>query len=128
MKERCSSAPQGHVIPYSSEADLTSLITGAWLRCGESGFPEGSAGILVSSDHTWNSVLESADGSCLRITTGFDDYGTWTIEKASESVRLKLMKAGGGSYSYSPAFSDTARARLDPLGNAVDYVKAPSLK
>jgi hypothetical protein len=128
VTEECNAAPNGHVVPYSTEEDLTSLIVGPWLRCSTSGFPESGVGILISADHTWHTLLESSDGSCLRVTTGFDDYGTWAAEKIGDSVRFKLVKSGGAGTAYFPAFSDTGRARLDPNSNPIDYVKAPTLE
>ena len=125
--ELCQAAPDGHVIAYADESELSSLIVGAWLRCSGNAFPERGAGILISADHTWNSLDEGNDTSCKRVETGFDYYGTWTAQKTGDLVQFNLLKIGGGGAFYFPIFSDTGRLRLDPGGAPTEYVKATSL-
>jgi len=125
IEERCAAAPPGNSVAYSNEQELSSLIGGAWLRCSGSGYPTFGVGVLISADHTWNSITVGSDGSCVPVTKGFTDYGTWVTNESAGHLQFNLLKVDGGGAAYFPAISDTDRLLLDPGARPTEYVRAP---
>lgn len=121
--------PNGHVVPYSTAAEFEAKIQGDWLQCSpDASYPsEFGDGIRIQPDHTWYSLIRNAACGYDPLTTGFDGYGTWTINVNSpDSIQFNLLRTIGGGAGYFPAFTDTGQLNLDAGGLPTLYVRMPA--
>ena len=121
--------PNGHLVPSSTAAELETKIVGDWLQCSpDASYPsEYGDGIRIQADHTWYSLIQNAACGYDPLTTGFDGYGTWTIEEfGTSSIQFNLLKAIGGGAYYFPAFTDSGQLNLDAGGLPTLYVRMPA--
>jgi len=122
--EACS-APDGHVVPGTTLADLERMIVGDWLRCDGNAFPaQFGVGLRISPDHTWNALVPNDAGALQPITTGFDGYGTWSDGEITPGhFQFNLHPTTGGGAGGPVTFTDSGQMRMDWGGVTADYVR-----
>jgi hypothetical protein len=108
----CSISPLA-ITPWTSESELTQLVTGQWLACMNSTiWPAGSIGIEVRADQTFVMLIVDAGGRIAR-GPGVNYSGTWVFTDAGTGngplalgIRFDTQP-GGGTWVARPVFTES---------------------
>jgi hypothetical protein len=113
ISDACSTA-QGTEHPYSTAAELATLIIGQWVRCsGPSPLQDtaqaGGVGIKIDADGTYH-VLERDGSGGARPRAGFGNQGAWDIwDEGTSAPQFNLHPAPNQEIGLYPVFEDDPR-------------------
>lgn len=112
--DACNTA-QGTEHPYTTKAELATLVVGRWARCSgpsplEGSAPSGGVGIQIDADGTYH-VLESDGSGGARARAGFGNQGTWDIWDGGPTAppQFNLHPTPNEEIGLYPVFEDGPR-------------------
>jgi hypothetical protein len=116
--------PEGPLHPYTTAAEVETLILGQWRHCSGPTLKPDQAGVEFAADHKIFALVDDIDGGLVR-KTGFDSEGTWRADPVGAHVQLSYYTPTGGN-GGQPEFEDTPSRfsiRLTTGNASAIYVK-----